>query len=334
MGRGCKEERQGQGEGQSRSSEQQRPHHDPCTGPGPAGAHPRGGLTGRGKGCQPSTQNAAPTYGQGPSNTHHREEWGCLGCGRYHWMTRLTCGDSRPLAPGVWTTEGGQKVAPGPPSPEQAAACAETLEKALASITEGGDPTVKQHLTDELAKAKQAAQDPRRKGARLDSAEAELRRHQQKMDSLTEQRAKLDDQIKECAESIRTAEDRLDEARQARSRSQAGQESPDHRTQLRGVHAHWQNAGTLWVSPAMRGPPRGGSSQGAPSLQREIHWAGKLFREKPTELSRSWAWQPTSPADSLPTRQEGARTPNTEDEAEAASVSQEGHLSSTCHPGV
>ena len=35
------------------------------------------------------------------------------------------------------------------------------------------------------------------------------------MDSLTDQRAKLDEQIKECAESIRTAEDCLEEARQA-----------------------------------------------------------------------------------------------------------------------
>ena len=199
------------------------------------------------------------------------EEWGCPGCGRYNWMTRLycrQCGDHRPLAPGVWSTEGSQpKAAPGTPgnslykqtvlapsaqggeaskptgkgrSPgdvstkstarEQAAARAESLEKALASITEGGDATVKKHLTEELAKAKQAAQDPRPKGARLDSAEAELRRHQQKMDSLTDQRAKLDEQIKECAASIRTAEDRLEEARQAWIESEADPK-PDKKAQ-------------------------------------------------------------------------------------------------------
>ena len=53
---------------------------------------------------------------------------------------------------------------------------------------------------------------------------------QQKMDSLTDQRAKLDEQIKECAASIRTAEDRLEEARQAWIESEADPK-PDKKAQ-------------------------------------------------------------------------------------------------------
>ena len=50
---------------------------------------------------------------------------------------------------------------------EQAAARAESLDKALASITEGGDPSLKTYLSNELAKAKQAAQDPRANGGQV-----------------------------------------------------------------------------------------------------------------------------------------------------------------------
>ena len=126
------------------------------------------------------------TYGQLPSNTHHR------GMGVFGLRTLQL--DDQVDVPSVWRqqtpgtrTEGGQtRAAPGTPSnslykqtllapsaqggdakgkagppatvPQrtrsgtQAAARAETLEKALASTTEGGDPTVKKHLTDELAK--------------------------------------------------------------------------------------------------------------------------------------------------------------------------------------
>ena len=73
MGRGGQEERQRQGgKGKGRTFEQQRSHYDDCTGPRPAGARPRGGPTGQGKGFQATPQDAAPTYGQGPSYTHHR----------------------------------------------------------------------------------------------------------------------------------------------------------------------------------------------------------------------------------------------------------------------
>ena len=53
MGRGGQEERQRQGgKGKGRTSEQQRPYYDDCTSSRPAGARPRGGPTGRGKGFQ------------------------------------------------------------------------------------------------------------------------------------------------------------------------------------------------------------------------------------------------------------------------------------------
>ena len=155
---------------------------------------------------------------------------------------------------------------------EQATARVESLEKALASITEGGDLSLKKHLTDELAKARHAAQDPRPKGARLDSAAAEVRRQRLKMDSLADQRAKLDEQIKECAESIRTAENRLEEARQAwlESESEARQDKKAQTIELN--YEEFMHIGkcwnTPWVSPTTRGPrgaPCDGSSQGAPS---------------------------------------------------------------------
>ena len=223
---------------------------------------------------------------------------------------------------------------------EQAAARAESLEKALSSIAEGGDATVKKQLMEELAKAKQAAQDPRPKGARLDSAEAELRRHQQKMDSLTDQRAKLDEQIKECAASIRTAEDRLEEARQAWIESEADPK-PDKKAQT--IELNYEEfmhigkmlehfvgltsaAGTSEGGPVRRKLPGGsviaeGDPIGGEAFQREAQRTLAVLGDKAIQMrAAAAAATPTSPVDSLPARQEGARTPNTEDEAEAASL--------------
>ena len=71
-----------------------------------------------GKASKPPRKNPLPPT-EKVRATPTVEEWGCQGCGRYNWMTRLTCrqcGDIRPLAPGFWTTEGGQsRPAPGTP---------------------------------------------------------------------------------------------------------------------------------------------------------------------------------------------------------------------------
>ena len=169
MGRSCKEERQGQGEG--RGSWHRRPHPHHCAGARPAGARPRGGATGRGKGSKTTMEKPAPSHPQGRSDTHCRR----IGVCRV-WALQV---DDPTLLPPVWRGQahgsrqpqrqapqatvytsrpfwqplprvGCRRAGKGPPetSPkitfrEHAAARAESLEKALQSITEGGDPALK-----------------------------------------------------------------------------------------------------------------------------------------------------------------------------------------------
>ena len=113
MGRGGKEAEEGPGKRQRHSSEQQRSHHADRTSPRPAGAHPRGGPLVEGKAPKPPRKTPLPPTDKVRATPTIEE------CGRYNWMTRFVCrqcGDSRPLAPGLWTTEGGQsRPAPGTP---------------------------------------------------------------------------------------------------------------------------------------------------------------------------------------------------------------------------
>ena len=332
MGRGSEEARQRQREGQGRHSEQQRSHHASCASPGPAGAHPMGGPTGRGKGFKATSQNAAPTYGQGPSYTHHRgmgvfgmralqlddqadmpavRRQQTIGARRLDyrgWPKQTSTGNTgqqcvqanvaSPLRPGRGGQQSNregqgarrhlhQEHGPG----AGRGACRDT-GKGFGVYHRGWGPNSKTTLDRRTGKAKRAAQDPRPKGARLDSAEAELRRHHQKMDSLTEQRTKLDEQIKECAESIKTAEDRLEEARQAWLESEADAKQDKKAQTIELNYEEFMHLGKMLEHfvglTSNAGAPCGGSSQGAPSLQREIHWEEKRFSERPSEHWQSW----------------------------------------------
>ena len=86
------------------------------------------------------------------------------------------------------------------------------------------------------------------------------------------------------------------------------------------------NAGTSEGGPVRRKLPGGavvaeGDPLGGEAFQREAQRTLAVLGDKAIQMrAAAAAATPTSPVDSLPARQEGARTPNTEDEAEAASA--------------
>ena len=355
-------------------------HYDDCTSSRPAGARPRGGPTGRGKGFQAAPQDAAPTYGQGPSDTHH-PGMGVSG------MRSLQLDDKvllppvwRPPPPGARRLDYRRRPAQGSPrnpgeQPVQAGSVGSlrpgrgtqqphregpipggrvyqehgpgtgrgTCRKPGESVgvyhrgwgRNGEKATHRgtgQSQTSGPRPAPQggqvglgrgrAAQAPAENG-QPDRPKGQARRADQGMRSLPQD-----------------GRDRLEEARQAWIESEADPK-PDKKAQT--IELNYEEfmhigkmlehfvgltsaAGTSEGGPVRRKLPGGsviaeGDPIGGEAFQREAQRTLAVLGDKAIQMrAAAAAATPTSPVDSLPARQEGARTPNTEDEAEAASA--------------